>query len=228
MHFLSRVSFEVDSDRMLRLAYDVQLQLLAARWKVLLGNQSAMGRKSRLPTCWLAQVDERLSTYNLCIDSDQLPPCAHFKQLAKRQYIAHHQVAAANSSRVRAYLGLNSSTHYGYKEYLSRVDNAQLRKSLARFRCANHKLQIELGRQIKPMKVPVQQRYCKLCNLGAVEDEDHFLLVCPAYQSVQERFRGSLPLTAITPLAELLNCQQQGILARFLVQCQTVRSELLY
>jgi hypothetical protein len=51
---------------------------------------------------------------------------------------------------------------------------------------------------------------------------------CPAYQSVRETFRGSLPLTAITPLAELLNCQQQGILARFLVQYQTVRSELLY
>jgi len=79
MRFLSRVSSEVDSDRMLRLAYDVQLQLLAVRRKVLLGNQSAVGRKSRLPACWLAQVDERLSTYNLCINSDQLPPCARFK-----------------------------------------------------------------------------------------------------------------------------------------------------
>jgi hypothetical protein len=79
MRFLSRVSSEVDSDRMLRLAYDVQLQLLAARRKVLLGNQSAMGRKSRLPACWLAKVDERLSTYNLCIDSDQLPPCVCLK-----------------------------------------------------------------------------------------------------------------------------------------------------
>jgi hypothetical protein len=78
------------------------------------------------------------------------------------------------------------------------------------------------------VKVPVQQRYCKLCNLGAVEDEDHFLLVCPAYQSVRERFKGSLPLTTITPLAELLSCQQQSILARFLVQCQTIRSELLH
>jgi hypothetical protein len=191
---------------MLRLAYDVQLQLLAARRKVLLENQNAVGRKSRLPACWLAQVDERLSTYNLCIDSNQLPPCARLKQLVERQYIEHHQVVTANSSRVRAYLGLNSSTQYGYKKYLSRVDNAQLRRSLACFRCANHKLQTELGRQIKPVKVPVQQRYYKLCNLGAVEDEDHFLLVCLAYQSVQERFRVSLPLTAITPLAELLSC----------------------
>jgi hypothetical protein len=154
--------------------------------------------------------------------------CSPQKQLVERQYIVHHQVAVADSSRVRAYLGLNSSAQYGYKEYLSRVDNAHLRRNLARFRYANHKLQIELGRQVKPVKVPVQQRYCKLCNLGAVEDEDHFLLVCPAYQSVQKRFRSSLPLTAITPLAELLSYQQQGILARFLVQCQMVRSELLH
>jgi len=79
MRFFWRVSSEVDSDWMLRLIYDVQLQLLATRQKVLLGNQSAMGRKSQLPTCWLAQVDERLSTYNLCIDNDQLPPCARLK-----------------------------------------------------------------------------------------------------------------------------------------------------
>jgi hypothetical protein len=155
MRFLSRVKFEVDSDRMLRLAYDVQLQLVTAKRKVLLGNQSVVGRKSRLPACWLAQVDERLSTYNLCIDCNQLPPCARLKQLAERQYIVHHQVATADSSRVRAYLGLNSSAQYGYKEYLSRVDNAQLKRSLARFHCANHKLQIELGRQVKPVKVPV-------------------------------------------------------------------------
>jgi hypothetical protein len=58
MRFLSHVNSEVDSNRMLRLAYDVQLQLLAARRKVLLGNQSAVGRKNRLPACWPTQVDE--------------------------------------------------------------------------------------------------------------------------------------------------------------------------
>jgi hypothetical protein len=68
-----------------------------------------MGKKSQLLVCWLAQVDERLSTYNLCIDNDQLPPCAHLKQLVERQYIVHHQVVAADSSLVRAYMGLNSS-----------------------------------------------------------------------------------------------------------------------
>jgi hypothetical protein len=51
MRFLSCVGFEVDLDRMFGLAYDVQLQATAARRKVLLGNQSAMGWKSRLHAC---------------------------------------------------------------------------------------------------------------------------------------------------------------------------------
>jgi len=51
MRFLSHVNSKVDSDHMFRLAYDVQLQLLVARRKVLLGNQSVMGRKSRLLAC---------------------------------------------------------------------------------------------------------------------------------------------------------------------------------
>jgi hypothetical protein len=46
MRFLSRVSSEVDLDRMFMLVYDVQLQLLAARRKVLFGNQSVVGKKS--------------------------------------------------------------------------------------------------------------------------------------------------------------------------------------
>jgi hypothetical protein len=51
MRFLSCVSSKVDSNYMLMLAYDIQLLLLAARRKVLFGNHSAVGRKSRLPTC---------------------------------------------------------------------------------------------------------------------------------------------------------------------------------
>jgi hypothetical protein len=115
-----------------------------------------VGRKNRLPACWPTQVDEWTSTYNLCINNEQLPPCARLKQLVERQYIVHHQVAAVDSSTVRAYLGLNSSAQYGYKNNLPKVDNAQLRRSLTHFRCVNHKLRIELGRQVKPVKVSVQ------------------------------------------------------------------------
>jgi hypothetical protein len=46
MRFFSRVNSEVDSNRMFRLAYDVQLKLLATRQQVLLENQSVVGRKN--------------------------------------------------------------------------------------------------------------------------------------------------------------------------------------
>jgi hypothetical protein len=47
MRFLSRVSSEVDSNRVLRVAYDVQLQLLAAKRKSYLG----------IKVLWVERVD---------------------------------------------------------------------------------------------------------------------------------------------------------------------------
>ena len=35
---------------------------------------------------------------------------------------------------------------------------------------------------------PINDRVCPLCNTGEVEDEVHFLLVCPLYDSLREQF----------------------------------------
>jgi hypothetical protein len=45
-----------------------------------------------------------------------------------------------------------------------------------------------------------------MCSLEAIEDEDHFLLVCPAYEHVRNMFREQLPLGPVTPVQELLSC----------------------
>ena len=34
---------------------------------------------------------------------------------------------------------------------------------------------------ILPQKTPISERLCKQCVMNAVEDESHFLLVCPKY-----------------------------------------------
>lgn len=78
-------------------------------------------------------------------------------------------------------------------------------KCLSRFRCSNHCLEIETGRRAKPLKVPCAERTCKKCSLGAIEDEDHFLLVCPAYDPIRSPFRDLLPLGPVTPVQVLLS-----------------------
>ncbi len=40
----------------------------------------------------------------------------------------------------------------------------------------------------KPKSVPRRDRVCRLCPLGAIEDEDHLLLVCPAHHDIRCKF----------------------------------------
>ena len=63
-----------------------------------------------------------------------------------------------------------------------------------------------------------------MCDLGAIEDEDHFLLVCPAYAHLRAKFIDHLPLGPITPVQALLSCQNQATLARYIEQCLYIRT----
>lgn len=84
--------------------------------------------------------------------------------------------------------------------YLDLFIPTGLRISLAKFRIGNHDLEIERGRH---NRVPVNERYCKLCraqNLLYVEDEYHVLLKCQFYKDLRDIYlvtTGSLKLVYI-------------------------------
>ena len=44
---------------------------------------------------------------------------------------------------------------------------------------------IEEGRQ---KAIPRELRICKSCDLGCVEDEYHFVIICPAYKNLRKKF----------------------------------------
>ena len=46
----------------------------------------------------------------------------------------------------------------------------------------DHALLIEVGRH---RGLQVEQRLCKMCHLNLVEDEFHFLMICPAYDNLR-------------------------------------------
>ena len=69
--------------------------------------------------------------------------------------------------------------------YMSlKLDNACTRR-LARFRCRNHKLLIERGSWLRP-KLLRNDRICQMCLI--VEDEYHFVLICPLYSTLREHY----------------------------------------
>ena len=65
-------------------------------------------------------------------------------------------------------------------DYLHQVTNARHRIALTKLRLSNHKLAIETGRYSRPFKKPAE-RICPICKIE-MEDEYHFLNICPAYQ----------------------------------------------
>ena len=80
--------------------------------------------------------------------------------------------------------------------------NFKYRKTLCKFRCSDHTLLIETGRH---KGLDVNDLICKNCSFGLIEDEVHFLLVCPAYSVPRSDF---LSHTSVEPLTTNLQFQK--------------------
>ena len=82
----------------------------------------------------------------------------------------------------------NSSKYITYSVYKKQfilekymdLLSLKYRISLSKLRLSSHKLQVEIGRYAQN-NVSRNQRVCSLCNSGDIEDEYHFIIVCPVY-----------------------------------------------
>ena len=70
--------------------------------------------------------------------------------------------------------------NYKCEDCLHQVTKMRPRIALTKLRLSNHKLAIETGRYLRPFKKPAE-RVCVICKIE-MEDEYHFLNICPAYQ----------------------------------------------
>ena len=59
--------------------------------------------------------------------------------------------------------------------------------SLCRYRCCNHKLEVESLRFTRP-KIERHNRKCRKCDLNEIGNEIHHLLVCPAFEDLRIRY----------------------------------------
>ena len=67
---------------------------------------------------------------------------------------------------------------FGLETYLEKVTNSKYRHALIKLRTSSHDLNIELGRHKD--RHDIQKRLCHRCHV--IEDENHFLNVCPLYK----------------------------------------------
>jgi hypothetical protein len=75
--------------------------------------------------------------------------------------------------------------NFNLEPYIKCINNKKLRIILTRFRCSAHKLNIEEGRY---RNINRENRLCTKCNMKVIENEYHFLLVCPLYRDLRNKY----------------------------------------
>ena len=102
-----------------------------------------------------------------------------FKKIFKKLSDAFHEESLnaikIDTSKLRTYSLFKSDI--GLEPYLLDIKNFEMRSKITKFRLSNHNLRIETGRH---EKIDREERFCPFCP-QKVEDEKHFLLVCPIY-----------------------------------------------
>jgi len=132
------------------------------------------------------------------------------------------------SSRASLYRHL--SNIFCYKSYLDTISVNKFRISLTRLRIAAHRLLIETGRWVKPNPIALENRKCITCNL--IEDEFHFIIVCPMYASIRHyipKYYTNNP--SMFKFIELLNNSSELVVRRLALYCFKafeIRNSILY
>lgn len=75
---------------------------------------------------------------------------------------------------------------FQYEIYLD-VLPSNLRFYISRLRLSAHSLRIQTGRYARN-RIPRNERYCTYCNTNDIEDEYHFVCVCPCYINIRQTY----------------------------------------
>jgi len=102
--------------------------------------------------------------------------------------------------------------------YLDLIENKKHRRIIAKMRLSSHKLLIETGRH---HNIDRNERICPLCNCNDIEDEYHFILICPQY--LEERIKYIPEFYYKRPsmfkFIKLLNSSKKTTLRKLAIYC---------
>ncbi len=99
----------------------------------------------------------------------------------KEKYVEFWKHKMSNSSKLSFLCSFKKD--YKMEKYLTIIKTPTIRKVISKFRVSNHKPQIENGRY---ENIPRDQRICKLCDSGEIEDEFHFTFKCQKFDHLRQ------------------------------------------
>ena len=133
---------------------------------------------------WAHEIKRILNEYSLYYlwqyQSDMNISYDLIKQRVLDIYYQSWYSSTDNSRRLETY-----SHEFKFERYLDFINDNKFRSALIIFRVSSHKLQIERGRHLN---IPRNERICRNCNLNMIENEYHFLLICPKYTDLRNKY----------------------------------------
>ena len=94
----------------------------------------------------------------------------------------YHSIKGSGGNKLRTYRLFKHV--FELEPYLSNVRSTALHVALTRLRIGSHSLAIEVGQYRRPSPLPVEECLCSCCQ--TIEDELHFLCICPRYSALRE------------------------------------------
>ena len=186
---------------------------------------------------WATGIKQVLTTcgFGFVWDNQGVPNVKEFmKSLETRLKdcdIQEWTASKFNISKLRYYNMYK--TVFEIEPYLLSKMSRKHKKVLAKFRMANHVLEIEKGRH---NNVPIEDRLCQICgimsNRIAIECEYHVLFECNAYHDLREMFSNNCPLfeSSLYNFVYVMKCQREEhmlSLANYLFKLFQLRSSLI-
>ena len=133
--------------------------------------------------------------------------------------------AVLQSAKLRTYRTFKPSI--GKEEYLDRFLSIQHRSAVARFRCGSFPLAVELGRYRWPA-IPLEQRICRVCNGGQIENEEHFLTQCTFYNAIRNNLFGHINVNdATNEFIRIIKQTNAKILSKYVLSANELRNATL-
>lgn len=139
--------------------------------------------------------------------------------------------ANTNSGKLRTYGKFKCI--FKFENYLNSISDVTVRECFTKFRISAHKLQIEYGRY---RNIPVSERLCTKCSMKVIEDELHFMFICPHYEIIRNNYL--LSISSMCKNFNSLSCENKFIFvmsneddiiiqktAEFIKQCHKLRPD---
>lgn len=169
----------MDEGRLVRLAFLESVRL------------AALPTRHAIRASWAAQVASLLAVTPLPATGPRHIDIKAALSALQRRYLT--SVSDSALPRVQMYVGQIAAPlrigSYRMASYLKEVSSRAQLRHLAQLRTGSHQLRVETGRWERPM-VSRDERFCRRCLSGEVDDEHHMVFDCPALEEVRVQHVG--------------------------------------